>query len=72
MPFKVNDDNCKYLRILKYIYTFLRSSTLGDFKDAEVNLHTNNLTRLEESVFGQIQQQMASGKGLIYTGNSKL
>ena len=37
----------------------------GDFKDAEVYIFNNNLTRFEESVFGPILQQMASGKGFI-------
>ena len=37
----------------------------GDFKDARVYVFNNNLTRIEESVFGPIVQQMASGKGFI-------
>ncbi len=37
----------------------------GDFKDAVVALWSNNLTRFEESVFGPILSQMASGKGFI-------
>jgi len=47
----------------------------GDFKDAEVFVYNNNLSRFEESVFGPILQQMASGRGYIgaaYEDGSKL
>jgi len=79
--FQGKHDHCKYvrhiliLRIIKYIYQFLRSNITGDFKDAKVYVYNNNLTRFEESVFGSILQQMASGKGYIlasFENGSKL
>jgi len=33
--------------------------------DAYVYVYNNNLTRFEESLFGPMLQQMASGKGFI-------
>jgi len=53
------------LRIIKYNYQYLCSNISGDFKDAVVGLYNTNLTRFEESVFGPMLQQMASGKGYI-------
>jgi len=51
--------------LIIYLYQFLRWNISGDFKDASVYVDSNNLTRLEESVFGPMLQQMASGKGYI-------
>ena len=53
------------LNILISTYAFEYS---GDFKDAEVNVHSNELTQFEESVFGPMLQEMASGKGFVNAG----
>ena len=53
----------------------MRLDIKGDFKDTEVYLYNNNLTRFEESVFGPMLQQMASGIGFIdavFDAGSKL
>ena len=57
------------LRALKCITCqFLCSNITGDFKDAEVHVFNNNLTRFEESVFGPMLQEMASGEGFVDAG----
>jgi len=42
----------------------------GNFKNAKVYLNNNNLTRFNESVFGTMLLQMASGNGMIYASES--
>jgi len=43
---------------------------LGDFTNAQINMAENLMTRFDESVFGEILQQMDSGLGLIETRGS--
>jgi len=43
----------------------------GNFKDATLKLEGNQLTRLDETVFKPIINQMKFGKGNINVHNSK-
>jgi len=64
----------KFTSIYKHKFISLNNIT-GDFKDAEVYVFNNNLTRFEESVFGPILQQMTSRNGFIsaqYDSGSRL
>lgn len=41
---------------------------IGNFKDAAIIASGNNLTRLDQRVFGPLLQQMVAGKGGIVFG----
>ena len=49
----------------------MNSNISGNFTDAKVLLYFNNLTRIDESVFGPILQQMTSGSGWIQARASR-
>lgn len=44
----------------------------GDFSKARIDLRSNNLTRLEGSVFQEVLKQMASSNGTLFLHKSKL